>query len=469
MRLILIFPDCFLSFAGNAWQGQGAQLTFWARGGKLRRGQRVMNMTAFQRFVAASGMTNLADGVAVVAWGWAASLLTRDALLVALVPVALRMPWVLCALPAGVVTDRVDRRRLILAMDAVRTVAFAVAAVAIWAALPLDAAPARGVSDAVLYGMILFAGLVVGGAEVFRDNAAQTMLPALVQGADLERANGRLWSVEMIANSLIGPVLGAFLIGLWLPLPFAGNALAYGVAVVMVMRIAGNFRVIQTAPRNWRTELAEGFGFLRAQPLLRSLAWTTGVWNLLHQMVAIALVLHAQENFGLSPQAYGLMLAGGAVGGVIGGLAGSRIAGILGPVRTMRWMLAASPLAFAVIAVAPGPLTIAAALGFMEMTGLVWNIVSVSTRQRIIPDAMLGRVNSLYRLLAWGMMPVGLILSGVMVRAADGVVPRAVALTLPFWAAAIGGLVLTLAAWRSLGRGFSNGVGNGGAGVDKSI
>ena len=121
-------------------------------------------MTPFQRFVAASGMTNLADGVAVVAWGWAASLLTRDALLIALVPVALRLPWVLFALPAGIVTDRVDRRRLIVAMDGLRAAAFVMAALALWAALPLAAAPLQGVSDAGLYTMILIAGLIVGGA-----------------------------------------------------------------------------------------------------------------------------------------------------------------------------------------------------------------------------------------------------------------------------------------------------------------
>ncbi|MGB3249174.1 MAG: MFS transporter, partial [Tabrizicola sp.] len=89
-------------------------------------------MTALQRFISASGMTNLADGIAVVAWGWIASLLTRDALLVALVPVALRLPWFLLALPAGLVTDRVDRRRLIIAMDAVRALAFLGAALALW-------------------------------------------------------------------------------------------------------------------------------------------------------------------------------------------------------------------------------------------------------------------------------------------------------------------------------------------------
>ena len=99
-------------------------------------------MTTLQRFISASGMTNLADGIAVVAWGWIASLLTLDALLVALVPVALRLPWALLALPAGLVTDRVDRRRLIIGMDAVRALAFAGAALALWLALPLGAARA---------------------------------------------------------------------------------------------------------------------------------------------------------------------------------------------------------------------------------------------------------------------------------------------------------------------------------------
>jgi Na+/melibiose symporter-like transporter len=410
-------------------------------------------MSAYGRFVAASGMTNLADGVAVVAWAWLASLLTRDALLVALVPVALRIPWFLFALPAGIVTDRVDRRRLILAMDALRAAAFVVAAVAIWAALPLVPATA-GLSQPGLYAMILVAALVVGGAEVFRDNAAQTLLPGLVNDADLERANGRLWSVELIANSLIGPVFGAFLIALWLPLPFALNALAYGAAMLLVMRIAGNFRAAQSANRNWRAELAEGFAFLKRAPLLRTLAWITGGWNLLHQMVLIALVLHAQDNLNLSAQVYGLVLAGGAAGGIVGSLIGPRVARSLGPARTTQWMLATSAPAFAAMALAPGPVTLAVVFAVFECTGLIWNIVSVSTRQRMIPDALLGRVNSLYRLLAWGMMPVGLVVSGLIVQVAEGPVSRDVALTLPFWAAVVGAGALTLAAWRALGRGF---------------
>jgi MFS family permease len=411
-------------------------------------------VTPYQRFVAASGLTNLADGVAVVAWAWLASLLTRDAVLVALVAVALRLPWFVLALPAGIVTDRVDRRRLIVAMDAVRGVAFAVAAAAIWWATPLPVAQA-GVSLPWLYGLIMVAALVVGGAEVFRDNAAQTMLPALVPDAALERANGRLWSVELLGNALLGPALGAFLIAAMVALPFVLNAVAYGLAILLVAGIAGQFRPVQVHPRNWRAELAQGFDFLRGAPLLRTMAITTGFWNLFHQMVAIALVLHAQENLGLGAQAYGLVLASGAVGGIVGSLIGPWVAQTLGRARTMQWMLAASAPAFVAMALAPGAVMLGLAFMLFELSGLIWNIVSVSTRQRLIPDVLLGRVNSLYRLLAWGMMPLGLLASGLIVRLAEGPLSRDVALVLPFWVAAVGYVGLTLLAWRPIGTGFA--------------
>lgn len=412
-------------------------------------------MTAFQRFITASGTTNLADGVAVVAWGWIASLLTRDALLVALVPVALRLPWALFALPAGLVTDRVDRRRLILAMDAVRAMAFLFAALALWTALPLAPAPMAGVSAPGLYVALLLAAMVVGGAEVFRDNAAQTMLPALVPQDRLERANGQLWSAELLTNALIGPALGAFLIGLWLPLAFGLNAAAYGVAMLLVAGVAGHFRAERSQKRGWKAELREGISFLRGLPLLRTLAWTTGFWNLFHQMIVIAVVLHAQENLHLSAQAYGLTLAGGAVGGIAGSLMGERIGKALGATRTMQLMLAASGPCFLAMALAPGAWTLGSCFAAMEFTGFVWNVVSVSTRQRMIPDALLGRVNSLYRLLAWGMMPVGLVLSGLIVSAGELFLTRSAALVLPFWVAAAGSLLVAGAVWGRIARGFA--------------
>ena len=408
----------------------------------------------FRRFVAASGLTNFADGIATVAWAWLASLLTRDPLLIAIVPVALRLPWFLFAIPAGIVTDRVDRRNLILMMDAVRGLAFLAAAATIWMSLPLGAAPMSGVSNPVLFATICLTALGVGVAEVFRDNAAQTMLPAIVPHDQLENANGKLWSVELVGNALVGPAAGAFLIALYLPLPFVANAAAYLIAIFLVLRVAAKPRPTAKS-RNWRVEFSEGFTYLKNAPLLRTLALVTGSWNLVFHMMLIGLVLHVQENLQLGAQAYGLILAAGAIGGVLAGFVSGRIIATLGQALTAQVMLAASAPLFICIALAPGPVTLAICLGVFEFTGLVWNTVSVSYRQRKIPDALLGRVNSLYRLLAWGMMPVGLLMSGVIVRIAENIMSRGTALLMPFVIAGIGAALLTIFGWRPIGQGFT--------------
>ena len=413
-----------------------------------------MSNPAFQRFVAASGLTNLADGIATVAWAWMASLLTRDALLIALMPVALRLPWFLFALPAGIVTDRVDRRRLILAMDVVRAAAFGGAAIAILASLPLAPAPGKGLAQPQLFFALMLTALAAGAAEVFRDNAAQTMLPSLVDHSQLEGANGRLWSVELIGNALVGPALGAFLIAVFVPAPFALNAISYGVAIILVYRLRGVFKPAKTAVANWRAELKEGFNFLRAEPLLRSLAWITGAWNLLFHMSAIALVLHVQDNLNMGATAYGALLAAGAVGGILAGLVAERIIAAFGPKRTAQYALMFSAPSFLAMAYAPNWWALSATILAFEFSGLIWNTVSVSYRQRRIPDALLGRVNSLYRLLAWGLIPVGLVLSGIVVRLAEPLLGRSDALSAPFFVSTVGALVLAILGWRAIGRGF---------------
>jgi MFS family permease len=414
-----------------------------------------MKFAPIARFIAASGFTNLGDGVATVAWAWTASLMTRDPLLIALVAVAVRLPWAIFALPAGIIADRMDRRKLIIRMDLLRMLAFAGAALSLFFALPLPAPPETGIASVPAFLVLIVAALVVGAAEVFRDNAAQTMLPSLVPHDRLEAANGRLWSVELTGNALLGPPLGAALLAVALPLPFAGNVLAYGAAAAIVVGIAGNFRPINCKVRNWSAELAEGLAFLRDAPLLRTLAWLTGFWNLFFQMVMIALILHVQENLGLSPASYGLILAASAIGGIAGGVFGERVVRRMGAARAAQWMLFSSGPAFIGIALAPGAMSLAVVLAVFEFSGLVWNTVSVATRQRTIPDHLLGRVNSVYRLLAWGMMPLGLLLSGLIVRGLDGPFSREVALRAPFWVAAAGVFVVAGIGWRHLGVGLA--------------
>ena len=197
--------------------------------------------------------------------------------------------------------------------------------------------------------------------------------------------------------------------------------------------------------------------YLKGAPLLRSLTWLTGAWNLLYSMAMVALVLHAQENLGLGAQGYGLLLAAGAVAGVAGAVWGGRIVRRLGPRRATRWPLASLPPIFLAMALAPRPVALSAALAVLHFAVIVYDVVAVSYRQRSIPDRLLGRVNALYRFLVWGAMPVGALLSGLVVRAAEGMVPREAALLAPFVLAAIGAVPLALAGWRPLGRAFDGG------------
>ncbi|WP_420010475.1 MFS transporter [Tateyamaria sp.] len=413
---------------------------------------------AFRRFAAAVGLANLADGIAVVAWAWTASLLTRDPLWIAILPATFCLPWIFFALPSGILADRVDRRRLIMLCDLVRALAYCTAGVALLVNLPLGAPSVVGVQNATLYGTLLGLGVMIGCAEVARDNAAQSMLPAIVPGQELERANGFLGSIETVGNEMAGPALGAFLIALFLPAPFLIIAVALLLAALLTTTITGQFKaepaVDTDASQGWVSAWGEGFRFVIGHPMLRTLALVTGFWNFFAEMALIALVLHVQENLGAGATTYGLILAVGAVGGVVGGIVVTPLLRRLSSAKLAQWMTVASAPTFVMIALAPGPMTVAASMFVFYLTGIVWNTISISYRQRIVPNDIRGRVNSVYRLFAWGMMPLGLVASGVIVNGAGAIWSREMALTVPFFVAAGGVVVLAALAWRRLGRGF---------------
>lgn len=418
--------------------------------------------TPLGRFIAASGLANLGDGVALVAWGWLATQLTRDPLLIALVPVALKAPWFVFSLPAGIVVDRIDRRRAILAADLLRMVAYGAAALAVWQALPIADPPLRGTGRPTVFALVALCAAVVGAAEVLRDNAAQAMLPALVSGGGLERANGRLWSVELVMNNFAGTALAGMLIGVSLALPFVVNAAAMAAAAGLVAGLRGDFtsRPAAARPPDWRAELREGLAYLLAHRVLRGLAVLTGLFNFAFEAMMVTLVLIVQERLAMGPLALAAIMASGAVGGVAAGLVNERIVARLGRGRVLQWaMISTFAFPLAVVLTGGGPVALAVlCAGFMlsEFWGILWDTVSVSYRQRHVPAGMLGRVNSAYRLFAIGMAPLGMLAAGLLTRAGGEVLGRGVALTIPFWLAMATFAAVTLAYWRFLGRSFDD-------------
>ncbi len=393
----------------------------------------------------ASVISNLGDGVATIAYPWLASAVTRNGLLIGLIAVAQRLPWLVFTLPAGVITDRLDRRRIMVAMDGVRTAITLLVALAVLVrsdALPapdaIDIAAVVG-TDAFLYSVLLVASLLFGFAEVLRDNAAQTILPAIVEPEGLEKANGQMWGVEMVANSFVGPPLGSVLIGVLFALPFFFDAGTFAVAAALVFLIAGDFRTNpdgMSGKVEWRREIAEGFGWLWQHPLLRPMAIILGLMNGLSMIVFATFVLFAQEILQTSAFTFAILGTGGAVGGLAATAFASKVSDRLGSGTSLYVTLIAGALFPLIIGVSSSWLVVWAAFALMTFAAILWNVITVSLRQTIIPDRLLGRVNSVYRFFAWGMMPIGSVIGGLLVVGTESVGSRELALRMPWFIAA---------------------------------
>ncbi len=387
----------------------------------------------YLRLIGASGMTNLADGLASVAFPWLATLLTRDPFLIGLVAFAGRLPWLLLAVPAGVVTDRADRRLLIVQADCARLV-LALGVVGLIWSLPDRPAPDTALPYILAVSALAF---LSGCAEVVRDNAAQTLMPAVVDKGDLEKANGQLWSVETILGHFVGPPLAGLLIAWSLPLPFLLSAAAFALAALMIWYVLLPPRMAPPK-RSWRLEMKEGLAWLWSRPVLRRLAISLGIINGLSTLALVVLVLVSQEKLGLSASGYGALLTAGAAGGVIGGVLCPGIVSRIGAQRSLALALGLIPLSFLIMGLVSDARVIATALCAQTFVAVLWNVVTVSYRQRAIPDQLLGRVNSVYRFFGWGTMSLGALLGGAVVSLGEPFLGRDMALALPFLLAAFG-------------------------------
>ncbi|MEM7472848.1 MAG: MFS transporter [Pseudomonadota bacterium] len=393
----------------------------------------------FRMIFSAAAVSNLGDGISMLAFPWLATLITRDATLIALVAAATRLPWLLFSLPAGVITDQFDRRKLMVQADILRTI---LTLGVIGLILSAPAMPLADQDAAVLpmISGLCAAAFLLGSAEVVRDNAAQTAMPSIVDKSDLEVANGQLWSIEQIMGQFVGPPLAGLLIAYAVPVPFVVDAVMFALAAWLMWQVSLAPRGALNLPDGFWQQLREGVDWMRAHKLILRLAIMLGGVNFVFMMSTTILVLLSQEILGLGAAGHGLLLTAGAAGGVAGGLLGPRIAKSLGNQRTVIAALFAFMIPFAILAVTANASLVAVALFLETFAGMTWNVVTVSLRQRIIPDALLGRVNSIYRFFGWGTIPLGALFAGLIVSGFEADLGRDVALRLPY----VFGLVASL-------------------------
>ena len=384
----------------------------------------------FRLLFASAAATNMGDGVIAVAIPWLATLLTDDPFLIGLVATGRHLPWFLFALPAGVVTDRFDHRRIILTADAARLVLGAALITLALTATP-GVAPVLGLA---------FLSFLLGTAEVLRDNTAQTFLPSVVAKPQLEKANGALWSTEQLAGQFLGPPLAGALIGLSVAVPFALQTGLLLLALLLVTAMRFPKRGQSTPHLPPFAALREGMGWLWRDEQLRRLAFVLGGFNFLGYGFWAVFVLYGQRVLGLDAFGYGTLLTAAACGGLTATLIGPMILKHISPTMAILAGMVGFSVTSTVLALGAPLWLVAVFLVLDGFFGMLWNIAQVSYRQRHIPAPLLGRVNSAFRFLGTGPAAFGAFAFGALIAWGEG--PTAV--LLPYGVAAVAGAVLTL-------------------------
>lgn len=348
----------------------------------------------------ATGVNGVGDGAFAAAVPLLAVTVTRDPRLVSLVSAATYLPWLLLSLPAGALVDRHDRVALMWRAQAIQ--ALIVAGIAVLAAFGRIGIPVLAITA---FGL--------GACAVVFGNAAQAVLPDIVPEPLLHQANGYQQTITTAGAQFAGPPLGSLLFAVAVALPFGVDAASFALSAALLATLPRRGRE-RTKPPPMRTAIADGLRRLIRHELLRTLAVLLGVNTFCFHLGNVSLVLLATQTLRLDTRGYGLLLAGAAIGSLLSGLVSARLVATTGELPTLLAALVTNVIVFVGIGLSPNAIVLGALLAANGFVTTLWSIVTVSLRQRIVPSELLGRVNSVYRMLGWGLIPLGALAGGLV-------------------------------------------------------
>lgn len=364
--------------------------------------------SAYRGLLTSSGLSNLADGILQVTLPLFALRLTGSPSAVAGVSVAIGLPWLLFALHAGALADRLERRRVMIAVQLARVCVIGALAVVV------------STENERLW-MLFVVAFALGTMETLFDTTALSIIPTVIAASDLTRANGRFYAVETLMNQFVGPPLGGVLVGLSVALSLGTTAVCFLLAALALTTFSGSFRPVRaTLGTRLRDDILEGVRFQWRHPLLRRFTVIGGVSNVC-TTAAFALfpaLVVAPGPMGLSEVGFGVLLAVSAAGSVVASLSVAPVERIMGRRRLMLLCILVDGAAIA--ALSTGTVVVAIPASFVFGAGLVfYNVVVVSLRQRVVPDHLLGRVNAANRMVTWGAVPAGAAIGAALARVVD--------------------------------------------------
>ncbi len=381
-----------------------------------RRGPSLWRHRDFMMLWVGQSISEIGSAVTIVALPFAAVVILHATTFeVGLLVAAGTVCFLLVALPAGLVVDRVAKRRLMIVCDASRMLLLGSVVVA---------AALGALTLIQLYAVAVLTGL----ATVFFDVAYQSYVPSLIERDRLHDGNGKLGATQAFAQ-VAGPGLGGALFGLLRAGAMAADAISYGVSTVTLLLIKAreprtdrsarqaSAAAGRTGLAGLRTELFAGLAFVFRHPVLRKIAACTATANLFGSMSGALEILFLLRVLHLGPAEAGLLFSLGSVGGILGGALSGRLARWIGSARII-WV---SMLVFGAIPIvmplaAPGwrlalfPI----AVGGLSFTVVVYNIAQLSFRQLICPPELLGRMNAAMRWIVWGTLPLGGVIGGAL-------------------------------------------------------
>jgi Na+/melibiose symporter-like transporter len=381
---------------------------------------------AFGNLFTSNLASSLGDGIARTAAPLLAVRLTDDPLLVSGIAALAMLPWLLFAVPAGIIVDRIDRRTALAlanggraALAGVLLVLSATGSLTIW----------------WLYAIIFLYGI----GETIYDGAIRAIVPSVVDRTELPRANSRIEAGELVVQNFLSGPFTSVLFAVSVLIPLGANVVVYAGAVILAVLLpkaaAGTHLGGQAEDRvPWHRQFADGFRFIFASRMLTTLLGLSTFIGLCVSAATASFVLYLLDRLALPEAFFGLFMLTGALGGILGSMVAQRLKERWGAGLTMAVANIVATLGFVFVGLVP---TLwAAGVGYFVTSAaiLVWNVHVMSLRQSVIPSRLLGRVHGSWRTVLWGSMPLGSVIGGALGR---------IDLTVPL---IVGGGAATLAA-----------------------
>lgn len=365
---------------------------------------------AFNRLFSASVISNLSDGLLAVAAPLLAITLTKDPVLISMMSALVMLPWLLFAIPIGLVVDRVDKRLLITCTNSLRFIISGLLALAIS-------------TDFITIYWLFLAAFLIGICEVASDTAAQSLIPVILEKKHYEHANSRISTAETVIQNFIGAPLSGFLYAIAIVLPFALNSLGFLIAAIFVFLIPAHLvahsREIQVVDDEKITFIGEikfGLSYLWNDEKLKFLVIFGTSTAFFFSLATSTTILFITETLKMDPKFFGVFMAISGTGAVVASLVTPAMSKKLGRGNVLSYAIIAASVTILLQGLSSN-IWIFTIIGFISAFVITnWNILLMSSYQVLIPPHLYGRIHGARRTFIWGVMPIGAFCGGVIAR-----------------------------------------------------